>query len=81
MKRIVVVFVLAASLAAQQPKPELSRTTQMTIQALATELQQVQKDFLAADELVKKEIPGSHLNGQTLQVEKDAPAKVDPPKK
>ena len=50
--------------------PQLSRPIQMQLATLAEELQQVQKDFVAVDEQVKKEHPGWHL-GRDLRVEAD----------
>lgn len=77
-----VVGVLAQAPAAPAPTtPPLSRGTQMALQTLAVELQQVNKDFAVADALVKKEMPGYHLSQQTLQPEKDVVAEKVEPKK
>lgn len=87
MKGIVVVLIMglcemAISQAPAPQQPELSRPIQLQINSLAVELTQVQKDFIAVDEQVRKEHPGWHLT-QQLQVAKDEPAKqalpVPPP--
>lgn len=84
MKRyyLVLLLVLPCSAQSLQQPPELSRPIQLQINSLAVELTQVQKDFIAVDEQVRKEHPGWHLT-QQLQVQKDEPAKqalpVPPP--
>jgi hypothetical protein len=55
-----------------QPPPQLSDPIQLQLEALAQELNHMQRNFIIVDSQIRKENPGFHLT-QQLQVEKDAP--------
>lgn len=59
-------------------QPEMSLDLQMMLRTLAKDMEQVQREFTAADMKVKTERPGYHLSAQTLQAEKDAPPAAKP---
>ncbi len=73
MVKYLALTLLAASAIAQTPQqPTPSRATQMAMQALAEELMQVNKDFAAVNEQVKKDLPGYHID-DSLKIVKDEP--------
>ena len=82
MRGIIVTAILGSAALFAQPTeqpPVLSRNIQLQLNTLNEEFQMLNKDFAAVNEQVKKENPGWHLGGN-LQLEKDAPAKVEPKK-
>jgi len=86
-----VLFLLALSTVAwgQAPpaQPALTASTTIAIRAIAQQrdtiqrqINEMQNAIAAVDQDVRKQVPGHHLNPQTLEVEKDAPAPTQPSK-
>ncbi len=77
MKKFVLFLFLASSVVAQAPKPELTTTEKLALQALSQQFNEVQKNIADFKTEVEKAHPGYTLDpkGGLVEIKKAEPEK------